>query len=130
MESARKGEILSILALMRMKACGRYEPLWPSPKRETLKCFGGKLTIEEFRNFGGRNEPPVVHWPFEHRYVPTIGHEQKVEVSRPSTSGQSKLKAIEDSVETGETFKLKREKPLARTSSKLESALGIIRKAK
>jgi len=129
MDNARKGEILSILAMMRMKACGRYEPLWPAPKRETLKCFGGKFTIEEFRSYGGRVEPPVLHWPFEHRYVPIIGPDHKIEVSVPRNSG-TKLKAIEDSVETGDTFKLKRDKPLARASSKLESTLGIVRKAK
>jgi hypothetical protein len=130
MDSARKGEILSILSMMRMKACGKYEPLWPAPKRETLKCFGGKLTIEEFRNFGGKIEPPVVHWPFEHKYTPTIGLEKKHEISQSSTSEKAKLQAIENSVETGDTFKLKREKPLARASSKLENSLGIVRKAK
>ena len=132
MDSARKWEILSILSMMRMKACGRYEPLWPAPKRETLQCFGGTLTIEEFRNFGGTVEPPVVTWPFEHKYVPTIGtvySEQKIEVVRPSTSGKARLKEIEESTETGETLKLKRDKPLAR-SSKLESVLGITRKTK
>jgi hypothetical protein len=113
-----------------MKAVGHYEPLWPSPKREALSCFGGKLTIEEFRNFGGKIEPPVVNWPFEHKYVPTIGIETKKEVFQSQTSEKNKLKAIEDSVESGDTFKLKREKPLARASSKLESSLGIIRKAK
>jgi len=129
MDSARKGEILSIMAMMRMKACGKYEPLWPAPKRETLKCFGGKFTIEEFRNYGGKIEPPVVHWPFEHKYVPTIGPDQVIQVPK-STNSKSKLRDIEDSVETGDTFKLKRDKPLARASSKLESSLGIIRKAK
>ena len=115
MDSARKGEILSILSMMRMKACGKYEPLWPAPKRETLMCFGGTLSIEDFRNYGGHVEPPVVHWPFEHKYTPFI---------------ETKTRPPKDVDEPSGALKLKREKPLARASSKLESALGIIRKTK
>jgi len=128
MDTARKGEILSILALMRMKATGgRYEKLWPAPKREALACFGGKISIEEFRMYGGPIEPPIVHWPFEHRYVPTIGPDTHVQ--EKSFSG-GKMKAIEDSTSQSESLKLKRDKPLARASSKLESVLGITRKVK
>jgi len=127
MDHSRKGEILSFLALMRMKACGKYEPLWPSPKREVLQCFGGKLSIEEFRNYGGGVEPPIVHWPFEHKYTPTIGFEIAPLIK---SSPAGKMKAIEDSTLTVDSLKLKREKPLARSSSKLESALGITRKTK
>jgi hypothetical protein len=129
MDSSRKGEILSILSMMRMRACGKYESLWPAPKRESLKCFGGKFTIDEFRNYGGKIEPPVVHWPFEHRYYPTIGMDN-IEKSIQNGKSGAKLKAIEDSVGTSESIKLKREKPLARESSKLESVLGITRKTK
>jgi len=127
MDSARKWEILSILSLMKMKACGRIESIWHAPKREALKCFGGKLSIEEFRSYGGKVEPPVVNWPFEKKYIPTIGLEHR-ENSMSSNSG--KLKAIEDSSAVNDNFKLRREKPLARTTSKLESALGIVRKIK
>ena len=134
MDTARKGEITSILAMMRLEALGHYEPLWQAPKRQTLECFGGKLTIEEFRAYGGKVEPPVLHWPFEHRYVPIT--EEKVEsrkvVAAPAVSsgGAARLKAIDESTNTSDSLRLKREKPLARASSKLESVLGITRKVK
>jgi hypothetical protein len=130
MDTSRKGEITSILAVMRLQAIGHYEPLWHAPKRQTLQCFGGTLTIEEFRNYGGKVEPPVFHWPFEHRYVPVT--EEKIENQKHSKSvpNPGRLKAIEDSTSTADSLRLKREKPLARASSKLESALGITRKVK
>jgi len=118
------------LAMMRLEAIGHYEPLWHAPKRQMLQCFGGTLTIEEFRKYGGKVEPPVIHWPFEHRYVPVIDQKTHEGPKQTKTSDVGRLKAIDDSTPTADSFKLKREKPLARASSKLESALGITRKAK
>ena len=133
--SARSGEIQMILAMMRRRAIGRYEPLWPAPKREALKVFGGTMTIEEFRSYGGRIEPPIVHWPDEKRLVPIIGGTAQADVATaqaaPSqTKDKSKLKAIENATSCGDTLKLKRNKPLPRAESKLENVLGITRKAK
>ena len=134
MGTSRAGEIQSLLAMMRRRAIGKYEPLWPSPKRQALACFGGTLTIDEFRNFGGRVEPPIVHFPFEKRYVQTVGAGEAAvaapKVAAPADNPRGRLKAIEDSVASGDTLKLKRSKPLARTASKLESSLGLIRKNK
>ena len=134
MGTSRAGEIQSLLAMMRLRAIGHHEKLWPAPKRQALACFGGTMTIEEFRTFGGRVEPPIIHYPFEKRYVPIIGSEGAkgaqagaVVVTAPENS-QAKLRAIENSVTSGDSLKLKRSKPLARSASKLESALGITRK--
>lgn len=132
MNNSRKGEISSLLAMMKLRATGRYESCWPAPKREALQCFGGKMTIEEFRTYGGKVEPPIIHYPFEHRYVPIVGG-QPGPATETKTAASSKrntvhLRAIEESSGTTETLKLKRDKPLARTSSKLESMLGITRK--
>jgi hypothetical protein len=135
MGTSRAGEIQSLLAMMRLRAIGHHEKLWPAPKRQALACFGGTMTIEEFRKFGGRVEPPIIHYPFEKRYIPIIGTEGAkgaqmgggVTITAPENS-QAKLLAIENSVTSGDSLKLKRSKPLARSASKLESALGITRK--
>jgi hypothetical protein len=120
--------------MMRRRSIGKYEPLWPAPKRQALACFGGTLTIEEFRNFGGLVEPPIVHFPFEKRYIQTVGAGEAAaaapKVAAAADNPKGRLKAIEDSVASGDTLKLKRSKPLARTASKLESSLGLIRKNK
>jgi hypothetical protein len=92
------------------------------------------MSIEEFRSFGGEVEPPQVHWPFEHRYVPIIGggvarHGSVVEAPFPlGTSGR--LEAIENASAETDSLKLRRNKPLARSTSKLENVLGIKRTGK
>jgi len=132
--SARSGEIQMILMMMRRRAIGRYEPLWPAPKREALKIFGGTMTIEEFRSYGGLVEPPIIHWPNEKRHVPIVGGATAVtetvggaEAPAP-TKDRTRLKAIQNSTSSSDTLKLKRTKPLARAESKLENVLGITRK--
>lgn len=135
MNTAKSGETQSFLALMRLKAFGKHISLWPAPKRQFLKCFGGTMTIEEFRSYGGQVEPPQLYFPIE-KNVRIVFSNAPVE---PATQGgaaswhstdTTRLKAIENSTGQQETLKLKRNKPLARTASKLESTLGIIRKSK
>ena len=135
MSTARAGEINSFLALMRRKAFGKTIPLWAAPKREALACFGGTMTIEEFRSFGGLVEPPQIYYPFEKRFVPIIGCDTQNLRSAGTgqtvaSGGAGRLKAIENSSSETDTLRLKRNKPLVRATSKLENALGIKRKGK
>lgn len=135
MNTAKSGEIQSFLAIMRRKAFGKHVPLWPAPKRQFLKCFGGTMTIDEFRAFGGLTEPPQIHFPVEKQVQPIFANTNSETVATRSQNslqaGDSmRLKAIENSTGQQDTLKLKRNKPLARTASKLESTLGIIRKQK
>ena len=138
MGTARSGEIQSLLALMRLQTFGKYLPLWPAPKRQALQCFGGPMTIEEFRSFGGAVEPPVVHWPTEKRMVPIIGGGTAgtageaagaAPTAKKSAPPPAKLAAIENASAPTETLKLKRTKPLARATSQLENALGLKRRS-
>lgn len=131
--SARSGEIQMILMMMRRRALGHYTPLWPAPKREALKIFGGTMTIEEFRSYGGLVEPPIVHWPEQRQHIPHIGAvttepTDAPQTQQPPSKDKTKLKAIQNSTSSTETLKLKRTKPLARAESKLENVLGITRK--
>jgi hypothetical protein len=92
------------------------------------------MSIEEFRSYGGFVEPPIVHWPNEKLYVPIIGGtEVKGNVQNLSVSNngsKKKLHDIETSMTETSTLKLKRNKPLQRSDSKLENILGITRKGK
>lgn len=132
MNTARSGEIQMILMMMRRRALGKYVPLFPAPKREALKIFGGTLSIEQFRAFGGAVEPPIVSFPNERQLVQTVGAQfiKQIEgqVAQSHTNSRGKLAAIETSTVQGDTLKLKRNKPLERTKSKLENVLGIVRK--
>ena len=134
MGTSRSGEIQMFLATMRMQSMGKFTPLWPAPKRQALKCFGGTMDIDEFRSFGGKVEPPQLFYPFERMYIAAVSNGQ---AEAPVTSGQisasggaRRMAAIENATAETDTLKLKRTKPLARTTSKLESALGIKRKVK
>lgn len=129
---SRMGEWCQYLAQMRLQAFGRHEPCWPAPKREMLKIFGGELEIEEFRRFGGRVEPPEMHWPDEHRinFGEVKMDNSFVQITTKTSESRGKLQAIEAATGTGESLKLRRTKPLARTESKLENVLGITRKVK
>ena len=134
MRTSRSGEIQSFLAMMKRRSVGKYTSTWPAPKREALKCFGGSMTIEEFRRYGDQVEPPRIHYPFEKLYFakPVTAGEATIHgtgaVSAPSTNGR--LKAIETASTETDTLKLKRNKPLVRSASKLENALGLKRKEK
>jgi len=131
MASARSYEIQSLLATMRVQALGHRAPLWPAPKRQSLKCFGGTLSIEEFRSYGGSVEPPQLYWPFERFVVMTKCESDSGKVIGAKSTGSSnagKFAAIENATAKADTLKLKRNKPLARSTSKLESALGIKRR--
>ena len=132
--SAKSGEVQSFLAMMRLRAFGKYVPLWPAPKRQFLKCFGGTMTIEEFRGYGGLVEPPQLYFPVEKQLHPVFNNttsETSVRglVTPSGAQNTSRLMAIENSNGQQETLKLKRSKPLARAASKLESTLGITRKS-
>jgi len=134
MRTSRSGEIQSFLAMMKRRATGKYTSTWPAPKREALKCFGGSMSIEEFRTYGDQVEPPRVHYPFEKLYFAssiTANGTTNVHASLGGAQKDAgKLRAIETAASETETLKLKRNKPLIRSASKLENALGIKRKEK
>lgn len=112
---SRWGEILEYLALYRRHSAGKYVPTSPAPKRQTLKIFGGPLSIEEFRRSAGA-KAPWVHVPGDVHMVHTFGK-----------GGAPDPPQANDAASDDGDLKLKRTKPLKRTASKLESALGIKR---
>jgi hypothetical protein len=134
MSTSRSGEIQMYLALMRKQAIGHYEPLWPAPARTFLYIFGGSMSIEEFRSYGGRVEPPIVRWPNENFIQPITGAEKDLDMrlttgaGAAASGGKARMKAIENSAVSQDSLKLRRMKPLERTKSKLENVLGITRK--
>ena len=111
---SRWGEMLEFLALYRKHAMGKYTPTTCAPKRQTLKMFGGPLTIEEFR----KNKNQIwVHTPGDIHMVHTFSTREE-KAAAPPGAGDA---------EDG-SLVLKRTKPLKRAASKLESALGITRR--
>lgn len=132
MRTARSGEIQSLLALMRKQSYGKSMPCWPAPKREGLSCFGGTMSIEQFRSFGGVVEPPRIHYPFEkfHFATSVSGGERTPEVQPLARNKGTHIHDINTSSVETDTLRLKRNKPLVRSTSKLENSLGIKRRGK
>jgi len=91
-----------------------------APRRERLKVFGGDLDIEDFRSdtlIDVEIPKEVETTPHTDRLIaPVINHK--------------KLLEIQGSKGGNETLKLKREKPLQRHQSSLQTALGIVIKPK
>jgi hypothetical protein len=125
--TSKSGEMQSFLSLMRLQTYGKYVPLFAAPKRTALKIFGGTMDIEEFRACFGKT-PPSVNFPNQIQLEQKVG--SVTTASNSDSNSKSKLKAIEEATTPTDTLKLKRDKPLARSKSKLESALGITRKTK
>jgi hypothetical protein len=103
--------MLSFMALYRKHVFGKSVQCFPAPKRETLKIFGGPLSIEEFRKCA--NNAPWVHEPGDTHLI----HE--VELRSRGASAN---------VDDGSGLALVRTKPLKRAESKLEAALKLRKK--
>jgi hypothetical protein len=125
--STKTYEMQSLLSYMRLQALGKYVPLFAAPKQFALKCFGGTMTIDEFRSFRGK-QPPPVEFKKQTHLVPEVGSVNGL-ADHVQMLNKNKMNAIEQATASGPTLKLKRAKPLERSKSKLESALGIKRKS-
>ena len=104
------------IALFRKHAQGGVSiSCLPAPKRPALRMFGGTLTIEEFRQ-GSSNV--IVTMPWETHVMPTVATTHR--------AVQYQQQPVSQNQET--SLVLKRNKPLQREKSSLESSLGIIRR--
>lgn len=90
---------------MKKRVHGKITPTQMAPARQTLKAFGGVLTIDEFRK--SNHEDVSVKIPGEFSPVEIF--------SKPVTQKETSLK---------------REKPLERAKSSLEAVLCINRRKK
>lgn len=122
----RMGERQQFITLMRRHVYGTITSCPVAPKREALKVFGGKLTIDEFRKC-----PDVVDikMPFSVFHSCVVKNDgpaaEAVPTSASLKSSEQKLQTIRDSVQTGDQLKLRRPKPLKRTESALEKSLKL-----
>lgn len=111
---ARAGELQMYIMLMRKHANGgKYASTRLAPKRQTLKMFGGVLSIEDFR---ASTSNVIVKMPWENHMLPVLVAPSRVQHTVHTSSD--------------ETLVLKRAKPLARDKSSLETSLGITRRSK
>ena len=125
----RGGIVAQNILVMRKQMTGQSTPIQAAPNRYALNVFGGTLTIEEFRSMSEATGP-IVRMPDEMHRV-HMGPQQVVrDSSTPHVSNpEDKLNAIQATMTTNKTLKLKRPIPLKRDAKdNLEKSLGIKRK--
>ena len=111
--------------------CAVSTPIVPAPCRYILQMFGGKYTIEKFRQLSDTQQ--LVYLPtdpqnftdvrvVEQMYDKPTSHKELTEKQT-----KSRLHDISSSMTEIEPLKLKRNKPLKRSMANLESIIGITR---
>jgi len=121
----RAGIIACNMVILYKQMYGHVDPIKCAPNRYALKEFGGKLSIEEFRD---TKAPRVlVHMPDQVHAPQDVIVRQDV---KSVTDGDAKFQEISRTVTTNETLKIKRQKPLKRDENNLEKTLGITRSRK
>lgn len=126
-----RGTQAMALSIFKKRLTGAYTPIVASPPRMLLRAFGGCMTIEEFRASHLESEwslpPPkmVTHSQIVHDRK-TGEHlrrslEKRVDLSKEIDMGSSNVPAVE-------SLKLKRPKPVKKSSNMLEIALGLVSK--
>lgn len=112
----RGGIIVSNIVCMRKQLYGQIGHIPCAPNRYKLKEFGGELTIEEFREDSVRDSGTKKHIDSEEMRSVLVD-------AQPTEKSTAEPKG-------GDGLKLKRNKPLVRSHTSLESALGLVIKPK
>lgn len=121
----------NIITLFHKKCTGRLGGIRPAPPRITLREFGGRMSIEEFRAASNN--------PVEYVVLPPRMVEHEVVVTERATAAATRtrqnaarpppdLAAVVDFKDVSaknETLRLKRPKPLRAATNLLETAMGL-----
>lgn len=104
-----KFETCDFITLMKKRVEGKISYTTSAPKKECLEMFGGTVSIDEYRK--GRS---------------------KIQIKIPGDYFNNHIIVKSDQITSTpvqqDGLKLKRDKPLERSKSKLETTLGITRK--
>ena len=123
------------ITLLRKKLTGKMEITTAAAPRFMLKAFGGYMTIEEFRE-STKESAWVVPPPKLITHAQVV-HDRKVgELTRRSLEKpvdltmQIDLRAMQSNshIPAVESLRLKRPKPVKKSSNMLEIALGLVSK--
>jgi hypothetical protein len=100
---------------MRKKKYNQNGCIKPAPDRFRLKEFGGDMTIDQFRENLTMEETKE-----------TIETKPVVNTTVVVPNNTRKMNEIKNASSNNNALKMKRNKPLKRDSTNLESALGLI----
>lgn len=103
------GTVSDLITQYKLKVTGKVSPTRAAPSRFALEAFGGTMTIDEFRSAGST----IVRTPLDAAWV-----------NLPNEAFRS------TQVEQGEELVLRRNKPLKRDVTGIQSVLLINKKKK
>lgn len=115
---SRGGIICGNIITYRKLKYNIFERIMPAPNKFKLQCFGGDLTIEEFRK--NRN----IERNIQQIKINECPYKDMV-IKDKTLIENNKLEQINKSTGRNDSLKLKRNKPLKRSVNNLETALGI-----
>lgn len=132
---AGRGAHAMAIALLRKRLTGIIEPLVAAPPRVVLKAFGGYMCIEEYRRLTDAAESAWTLAPPRLITHAQVVHDRK----RSEHQRRSRAKTVDltsqidfgpststSSAPPVESLKLKRPKPVKKSSNMLEIALGLV----
>ena len=127
------GIIAANISLMRKHMCKKLTSIKPAPSKYTLRMFGGKYSIEEFRKFSESNNYPIIIMPDKpHNFIDVQVLDNKCyKNTTPHELTHEQLGMKMDKISNAKTatepLKLKRTRPLKRNDTNLENLIGITR---
>jgi len=98
-----------------------------APARQTLKCFGGSLDIEEFRKHSSSTIRACIP-VFEHKIYEFVEQKKSENFISGLSNNADKMKHINGSNCENDSLRLQRNKPLKRdATNNLERSLGLFK---
>jgi len=133
MSGASRGSQAMALTLLRKRATRDSSPLVAAPPRILLKAFGGYMSIDEYRTShhtsAWSTTPPRLITYAQVIHDRKVGeHQRKIAACTVDLSSQIDLGNTQTTSLQVESLKLKRPKPVKKTSNMLEIALGLVSK--
>ena len=121
-----RDNLIMLMISMRQKMGIKQHSIKKAPMKETLKVFGGILSIDEFRKGADKY---WMHIPGENRLIQHIEPRKKTTMAAPSIERkQQHISDINNASRSNNTLKLKR--PVKGGIASLESLMQITRKKK
>ena len=122
-----KNVCANVITLFRKRCTGKLGVICCAPPRVTLKAFGGKLSIEEFRAASGQGIQYCVLPPrmILHEHAIQETHLANNKPKRQAAPDLSAVVSFKDVTTVNEPLRLKRPKPLQNNRNLMQRTMGI-----
>lgn len=120
------------LAHLHKRATGKLSGITAAPPRALLSCFGGFMSIDEYRKSNETSEwsthPPKLVTFAQVVHDRKAGEHRRREAAKPVDLNSQIDLGPSSAAPRMESLRLKRPKPVKKTTNMLEIALGLVSK--